>query len=142
VDLYHAREHYWNAAKIAFGCYEKNLKQWIEKHCKELNQGKVEEVIEAIAHLSASTKEEQELLEKEIGYFEKNKERMRYDEFRKQGLFVGSGVVEAGCRTVLGQRLKQSGMHWSVKGANNIIALRCCFLSNRWEYFWEYRASS
>jgi excinuclease UvrABC ATPase subunit len=127
---------------MAFGCDEKNLKQWTEKRRKELNQSKVEEVIEAIAHLSASTKEEQELLEKEIGYFEKNKERMRYDEFRKQELFVGSGVVEAGCRTVVGQRLKQSGMHWSVKGANNIIALRCCFLSNRWEDFWECRASS
>ena len=142
VDLYHAREHYWNAAKIAFGCDKKNLKRWTEKRCKELNQGKVEAVIKAITHLSAPTKEEQELLEKEIGYFEKNKERMRYDDFRKQELFVGSGVVEAGCRTVVGQRLKQSGMHWSVKGANNIIALRCCFLSNRWEDFWEYRASS
>jgi len=141
VDLYHAREHYWNVTKIAFGCDKKNLKQWTEKRCKELNQGTAEEVIKAIVHLSASTKEEQELLEKEIGYFEKNKERMRYDEFRKQELFVGSGVVEAGCRTVVGQRLKQSGMHWSVKGANNIIALRCCFLSNRWEDFWEYRAS-
>jgi len=79
-------------------------------------------------------------LEREIGYFEKNKDRMRYNEFRRQGLFVGSGVVEAGCRTVIGQRLKQSGMHWTVKGANSIIALRCCFLSNRWEDFWEYRA--
>jgi hypothetical protein len=75
----------------------------------------------------------------EIAYFEKNKHRMRYAEFRRQGLFVGSGVVEAGCRTVIGQRLKQSGMHWTVRGANNIIALRCCILSNRWEDFWEQR---
>ena len=67
---------------------------------------------------------------------------MRYAEFRRQGLFVGSGVVEAGCRTVIGQRLKQSGMHWTVKGANNIIALRCCILSNRWEDFWEQRVSA
>jgi len=142
VDLYHARQHYWNAAKIAFGVDKRELKQWTEKRRKELNQGKVEKVIEAIAQLSASTKEEQELLEKEMGYFEKNKERMRYADFKKQELFVGSGVVEAGCRTVVGQRLKQSGMHWSVKGANNIIALRCCFLSNLWEDFWEYRACS
>lgn len=76
-----------------------------------------------------------------INYFEKNKERMRYKAFRNQGLFIGSGVVEAGCRTVIGQRLKQSGMHWTVPGANNIIALRCCILSNGWEDFWEYRAS-
>lgn len=64
---------------------------------------------------------------------------MRYNEFRKQGLFVGSGVLEAGCKTVIGQRQKQSGMHWSLKGANNIIALRCCLFSNRWEDFWENR---
>ena len=81
-----------------------------------------------------------ELLKKEIGYFEKNKERMRYNEFKKQGLFIGHGVIEAGCRAVIGQRLKQSGMHWTVRGANNIIALRCYLLSNRWKDLWEYRA--
>jgi hypothetical protein len=85
--------------------------------------------------------EEKEIVEKEINYFEKNKERMRYKAFRNQGLFIGSGVVEAGCRTVIGQRLKQSGMHWTVPDANNIIALRCCILSNKWEDFWGYRAS-
>jgi len=62
-------------------------------------------------------------LEREISYFEKNKDRMRYDDFRGQGLFVGSGVVEAGCRIVIGQRLKQSGMHWTVKGANSIMGV-------------------
>ena len=85
---------------------------------------------------------DKELCEREIGYFEKNKERMRYADFKKRGLFVGSGVMEAGCRTVVGQRLKQSGMHWTVNGANSIIALRCNLLSNRWEDFWEYRAAA
>ena len=105
-----------------------------------MDQGNVEQVVEAIKHLTPSTDQEKDVLERGIGYFENNKDRMRYNEFRRQGLFVGSGVVEAGCRTVIGQRLKQSGMHWTVKGANSIIALRCCFLSNRWEDFWEYRA--
>jgi hypothetical protein len=81
-----------------------------------------------------------EFLQREIGYFDKNKERMRDKTFKDQGLFIGSGVIEAGCRAVIGQRLKQSGMHWSVENANNIIALRCCILSNRWEDFWENRA--
>ena len=90
--------------------------------------------------LSPTTDEEKEDIEKQISYFEKNKERMRYKKFREQGLFIGSGVVEAGCKNVIGQRLKQSGMHWTVKGANNIIALRCCLYSNRWEDYWEYRA--
>jgi len=74
-------------------------------------------------------------------YFRRNAKRMRYAEFRSPGWFVGSGVVEAGCKTVIGQRLKLSGMHWTVKGANAIIALRCCPMSNRWEEFWESRAT-
>ena len=64
---------------------------------------------------------------------------MRYKKFREMGLFIGSGVIEAGCRTIIGQRLKQSGMHWTVNAANNIILLRCCILSSRCENFWEYR---
>jgi hypothetical protein len=140
IDLYHARQHYWNAARAIFGLDREALNHWAEKRRKELDRGKVETVMEAIGDLCPSTKEQKEILEEEIAYFEKNKQRMRYEDFRKQGLFVGSGVVEAGCRTVIGQRLKQSGMHWTVKGANSIIALRCCILSGRWEDFWEYRA--
>jgi hypothetical protein len=142
IDLYHARQHYWNVARAAFGSHQRKLEQWVERRRKELDEGKVEEVMKAIQRLAVSTSEQKEILEGEIAYFEKNKDRMRYAEFRRQGLFVGSGVVEAGCRTVIGQRLKQSGMHWTLKGANNIIALRCCILSNRWEDFWEIRASA
>jgi hypothetical protein len=139
IDLYHAREHYWTVARAVFRSHEKKLKQWTERRREELNEGRVEDVIKAIRRLAVSTPEQKEIVKGEIAYFEKNKYRMRYAEFRRQGLFVGSGVVEAGCRTVIGQRLKQSGMHWTVKGANNIIALRCCILSNRWEDFWEQR---
>lgn len=139
IDLYHAREHYWVVARKAFEKDQKKIDQWVGMRKKELDSGEVEKVIKAIQSLQASTEKEKEVFEREAGYFEKNKERMRYHEFREQGLFVGSGVLEAGCRTVIGQRLKQSGMHWTVKGANNIIALRSCFLSNRWEDFWESR---
>jgi hypothetical protein len=59
--------------------------------------------------------------------------------FRRQHFFVGSGVIEAGCKTVIGSRLKQSGMFWTVRGANAIIALRCCQLNNRFEDYWEAR---
>ena len=65
---------------------------------------------------------------------------MRYPVFRAQGLFVGSGVVEAGCKTVVATRLKRSGMFWTVCGANAIIALRCCRLSGRFEDYWEARS--
>jgi hypothetical protein len=64
---------------------------------------------------------------------------MRYPEFRAQHLFVGSGVIEAGCKTVIGSRLKQSRMFWTVREANAIIALRCCHINNQFEDYWEAR---
>jgi hypothetical protein len=140
VDLYHAREHYAKVAKICLGQQKDKMGRWMEERRIELDGGKVEMVILAIKQLSTPMVAHEEICEREMGYFEKNKERMRYAEFRRLGLFVGSGVLEAGCRSVIGQRLKQSGMHWTVKGANKIIALRCFIMSNRWEDFWEHRA--
>jgi hypothetical protein len=142
VDLYHAREHYWNAGKTCFGQHKEKLHLWAESRRTELDDGRVEDVIRAIGGLSSLPGYDKEICEREMGYFEKNKERMRYAEFRRRGLFVGSGVLEAGCRTVIGQRLKQSGMHWTVQGANSIIALRCSLMSSRWEDFWEHRAAA
>jgi hypothetical protein len=142
VDLFHAREHYWNVAKACLGQNKDKLYQWTEERRKELDDGRPEEVIDAIHHCSSLPGYDQATCEREIGYFTKNKDRMRYADFRKRGLFVGSGVLEAGCRTVVGQRLKQSGMHWTVRGANSIIALRCSILSNRWEDFWERRVAA
>jgi hypothetical protein len=142
VDLYHAREHYWNVAKACFGRDKERLRQWSENRRIELDDGRVEGVVLAIKSLMSLPGGDKEACEREIRYFEKNRERMRYRDFKSRGLFVGSGVVEAGCRTIIGQRLKQSGMHWTVQGANSIIALRCSLLSNRWEDFWEDRAAS
>ena len=82
------------------------------------------------------------LLAMEADYFERNAERMRYAWFREQGLFVGSGVVEAGCKTVIAARLKRSGMFWTVRGANAILALRCCRLSGKFEDYWEIRSTA
>jgi hypothetical protein len=142
VDLYHAREHYWKAGKSCPGLNKDKLHQWAESRRMELDAGRPEDVIKAIKRLSSLSGSDKEVCEREIGYFEKNKERMRYADFRRRAFFVGSGVLEAGCKTVIGQRLKQSGMHWTVRGANSIIALRCSILSNRWEDYWEYRASA
>ena len=79
------------------------------------------------------------ILTNEAEYFERNAERMRYPAFRAQGLFVGSGVVEAGCKIVIGAPLKCSGMFWTVRGSNAITALRCCRLSRRFEDYWADR---
>jgi hypothetical protein len=139
IDIFHAREHLWKIAREIYDTDKEKIKPWMKKRIKELDKGEVEKVVAAFKKLSPADEQSKEILRKEIGYFDRNKERMRYKKFKEQGLFIGSGVIEAGCRAVIGQRLKQSGMRWSVKNANNIIALRCCILSNRWEDFWENR---
>ena len=80
--------------------------------------------------------------EKALAYFLKNRKAMRYDEFRNQGYFIGSGVVEAACKTLVCQRFKASGMHWSQKGLKNLLAIRTALLSHRYEDFWTWRATS
>jgi len=117
-------------------------REWLSARRDELDEGDVEAVVAAITKLRPRDKGAQEEVEKEGGYFRSNQARMRDADFRSQGLFVGSGVLEAGYKTIFGQRLKLSGMHWTVRGANAIIALRCCQLSSRWEEFWESRATS
>jgi hypothetical protein len=98
--------------------------------------------VAALRSIEASNQEVAEKIRTEIEYFVNNAERMRYPRFRKQHLFVGSGVVEAGCKTVIGSRLKQSGMFWTVAGANAILALRCCYLNGRFEDYWEARRAA
>lgn len=142
VDLYHAREHYWNVAKLFFGRDKKARQRWTRQRKNELDAGAVEKVIRGIKRLKSRTEEQREVCRQEIGYFQNNKDRMHYDAYRRDGLFVGSGVIEAGCKSIIGQRLKQSGMRWTVNGANSIIALRCCIFSNEWEDFWAYRAAA
>jgi hypothetical protein len=81
-------------------------------------------------------------VEDELGYFVHNVERMKYGAFRRQGFFIGSGVIEAGCKTVIGSRCKQSGMFWGEPGAQNILALRCIRASRRLQKFWKHRLNS
>jgi hypothetical protein len=138
VDLYHAREHLWSLGAKLYPNDSPAQKRWVMRRKDKLDQGKIERLVASLRSQAAAHPELAEDIRTEANYFEANKERMRYPKFRKQGLFVGSGVIEAGCKTVLG-RLKQSGMFWTVRGANDIIALRCCQLSGRFEDYWEAR---
>ena len=142
VDLYHAREHVADLGKLLYGPGSAEANTWVAARGEDLDAGEVERLVAALDRLRPRAVEGQEAVRKAIGYFQTNAERMRYARFRRQGLFVGSGVVEAACKTIIGFRLKQSGMRWTVKGANAIIALRCAELSGRWEEFWEARSAS
>jgi hypothetical protein len=143
VDLYHARQHLWDLARRLYPNNETGQKAWMKLHQKRLlDKGKIEKLVAAIRAIHSTNSEVVDKIRIEADYFDRNAARMRYPKFRKQHLFVGSGVIEAGCKTVIGCRLKQSGMFWTVRGANAIIALRCCHLNGRFEDYWEHRLAS
>jgi hypothetical protein len=139
VDLYHARQHLWDLSTKLFPNDDKGRKRWIARCLGRLDRGKIEALVKILRDSQPGTEELAKTIANEAEYFERNAERMRYPAFRAQGLFVGSGVVEAGCKIVIGARLKRSGMFWSVRGANAIIALRCCRLTRRFEDYWADR---
>ena len=110
-------------------------KQWQKK----LDGGRIEALVRDLRSLAPTTPQAAELVRHEVDYFTTNAPRMRYPTFRRQHLFVGSGVIEAGCKTLIGSRLKRSGMFWTLRGANAITALRCNRLSGQFEDYWENR---
>lgn len=143
VDLYHARQHLWELARKLHPNDEANQKAWMQVHQRRLlDKGKIEKLVFALRSIDSTHPELREKIRIEADYFARNTERMRYPKFRRQHLFVGSGVIEAGCKTVIGSRLKQSGMFWTVRGANAILALRCCHLNGRFEDYWEARRAA
>jgi hypothetical protein len=136
VDLYHAKGHLWDVAKAIYGAGSDLGEQWARQRRDELDEGKIDDVLAALRVHAPGNEEARKCLD----YVARNQSRMRYPEFRAQGLCVSSGVVEAGCKVAIGTRLKRAGMHWTVAGADAIIALRCCKLSGRFENFWERRS--
>lgn len=139
LDLYHAREHLWGVARRLHPNEEASRNRWMMVQQDLLDEGKIESLVSSLGSIETPHAELAEKIRTEADYFEKNADRMRYPEFRRQHLFVGTGVIEAGCKTVIGSRCKQSGMFWSVRGANAILALRCCQFNDRFEDYWEDR---
>jgi hypothetical protein len=142
VDFYHACQHLWELARRLHPNNEGNQKTWMKIHQKLLEKGKIEKLVLSLRSIDADHPDVAEKIRTEADYFARNAERMRYPQFRRQHLFVGSGVIEAGCKTVIGSRLKRSGMFWTVRGANAILALRCCHLNRRFEDYWEGRQAA
>ena len=143
VDLYHARQHLWELVRRLHPNDEGKQKAWMKVHQRRLlDKGKIEKLVGALHSIVSTNSEVVEKIRIEADYFERNAARLRYPKFRHQHLFVGSGVIEAGCKTVIGSRLKQSGMFWTVRGANAIVALRCCHLNGRFEDYWEARQAA
>ena len=142
VVFYHAMEHAGHVLMARLGSkdhpdYRARLGRW----AKRLLKDQVEKLIAETRQECAGTSQAV-AVEKALGYFVNNVERMQYGTFRRQGFFIGSGVVEAGCKTVIGARCKQSGMFWSEPGAEHILALRCIHSSRRLDEFWKERLNA
>jgi hypothetical protein len=138
LDLYHALEHLDELCENLFPAPSAKEKttRWFEMLKNDQVADVIAEAKEQLRALALGAGA-QEKLQTQIDYFEKNKSRMLYKTYRDAGLFYGSGVVEAGCKAVIGQRLKNSGMFWTESGATNILNLRCALNGNRWTECWE-----
>jgi hypothetical protein len=143
VDLFHARQHLWELARLLFPIDTKRRNQWIGLHQQRwLDKGNIPKLVASPRSLQTVDAELAKKIRNDVAYFAANAARMNYPKFRKQHLFVGSVVIEAGCKTVVAHRLKQSGMFWTVCGANAILALRCCHLNHPFEDYWPDRRAA
>jgi hypothetical protein len=139
VDFYHGAEHAGKVVAALLGSkdhplYKTQRRRWVRR----LLRNGVEKLILETRQQCAGQPQAQ-AVEDELGYFVRNVPRMKYGTFRRQGFFIGSGVIEAGCKTVIGSRCKQSGMFWGEPGAQHILALRCIRASRRLQEFWKHR---
>ena len=137
VDFYHACEHLWDIGKALYGEGSQECKDWVEGEVVKLKTGEIETVLDDLRSLKGVKADLDELLERQIGYFSGNKDRMRYKDFKDKGLFIGSGVVESGCKHVVGLRLKRSGMRWSIENAESILQLRIASLNGSFNEYWN-----
>jgi hypothetical protein len=136
VDRFHAKQHLSDLGKVLYSPTDQRASQWAKERHAELDEGKLRALVAAMRPYVTHCDEARRCLR----YFWINRKRMRYPHFHAQGLCTSTGVVEAGCKVAIGTRLKRSGMHWTVRGANAIIALRCSKLSGRFQDFWERRS--
>lgn len=138
VARFHAKQHLSDVGKAVYGPTSELARTWARQRHDELDAGALDAVLLALRPHAVANDEARKC----IDYIETNRKRMRYHEFRAAGLCTSTGVVEAGCKVAIGTRLKRAGMHWTVRGANAIIALRCAKLSGRFEDFWERRSQT
>ena len=142
VDFYHGAEHAGKVVEALLGSkdhpeYKARRSRWVRRLLGNGIKNLIQET-----RAQCAGKPQAQKVEEQLGYFIHNVERMQYRTFRRQGLFIGSGVIEAGCKTVIGSRCKQAGMFWSTPGAEDILALRCIQASRRRDHFWKERLNA
>ncbi len=137
LDYYHAAEHIGEFANKFFD-EDKKSKKWTKRmNTKLINQGG-NYVIKRIQSLSNTDEEKEEVKQDLLTYLKNNAHRMNYPKYKKVGLLIGSGAIEAAHRTVIQKRLKLSGQRWSKPGAQNVLNLRTLHMSGHWSHFQRY----
>ena len=141
VDWYHAAERIWGVAQAIYGEGSDLATAWAEQQLTRLWKGQVDKVLMAFQP-HAHPENEDDPASQAITYFRNNRQRMRYPEYRAKGYQIGSGTIESGCKRVIGARLKQAGMTWTVEGARQVIKARTMFFSDEWDDFCQQRRVS
>lgn len=143
LDFYHASEHVSQLAKAIHDndpeAAEKRHRQWNEQMKQSSPAALLTESRTLLVEHHEWPEAKRDAIQSEINYLENHSTRTHYGEYRDKGYFIGSGVIEAGCKTVVGARLKQSGMFWSEKGAQNILSLRCLIIGPHFDTTWTAR---
>jgi len=152
LDYYHARDHLYQMAHALWGECAERAQQWAEQQSERLREGQALQVIAELKRLSrrygqppkdCSEQDRRKVLADNVHYFQSNLARMDYKQYREQGFMIGSGMVESGCRHVIGHRMKITGsMSWSAVGAEGLLQLRCLVRSHHWDQFWRLQASA
>jgi hypothetical protein len=142
IDFYHAAEHLHAALNAAYGEGTVKCRAQFEKlRCVLLEDSEgVEKVIRALIHLTKQHPENRRI-DSELAYFRKHRRRMRYAAWRGANLPIGSGVVEAACKTLVTQRMKRSGMRWRHEGGQAILTFRALIQSQRFDEAWTLLAA-
>jgi hypothetical protein len=142
LDFFHVTEYIWEVARNIF-TDEKKQRKWVKIQTQRLKKSQWEKIINSLNLLKNPSSQLKESIESLKTYLLNNSERIDYKNYLEHGYMIGSGVVESSNKKIVTQRLKQSGMHWSKEGANNIMTLRACYFSSsdRWQNFWNLRAS-
>ncbi len=138
VDFFHVCEHISKLSDMFFDDHSK-AKTWYQKYRSILKDDPngAAKLIRAARYRRSLIKKSPKI-ETEIKYLQHNRKRMNYFALRQKNLPIGSGVVEAACKNLIGARMKKSGMRWSIDGGQTVLTLRSIILSNRWEKFWSY----
>ena len=135
VDWYHAKEHLYNVAHLAFGEGNVEANRWAKGMETPLYQGSIQTVVAGIKQLARKQRKAAQELHKEAEYFHRNRRRMQYMELREDGFPIGSGMVESGGKQFRA-RLAGPGMRWSRVGAERLISVRATILSDRFQQIW------